>query len=549
MSQSRRSFVTSLVPGIPGVQLANVTSTDHLVSITLVTTQGALPCPLCGQLTKRVHSRYTRTLSDLPLAGRVVRLALHVRKFFCSASACSRRIFTERLPSIAEPYAQKTVRLTELLRLIGFATGGELGARLSHRLALPASSRTLLRLVRRTSLAPHPTPRVLGIDDWSFRRGRRFGTILVDLEEHKPIDLLPESTEAAVTAWLQAHPGVEIISRDRGDAYRAAATRAAPQAVQVADRWHILKNLGDALQTLLTRHTTALRKAAHSPASDAGDIPSQGAPPPLPPAKARARLPKPALVSAQREWQLVTYQQVRELVGHGWSIAAIARKLAIQKQTVRKYRDMEQFHDRRTSAKPSLVEPYRAYVEQRWAAGCTEAKQLWDDLRAQGFTGGYKSVWNFTRSWSVPSSVQAMPSMAVAVSKKVRTPRQVMWLLLEDPEQLDEVDRAYRAVLYQLCPELERAFGLAQGFQQVVRERSTAGLRDWLAQAESSGVRELRRFALSLQQDEKAVYAALMYPWSQGQTEGQVTRLKELKRSMYGRANFDLLRLRVLHPV
>lgn len=237
------------------------------------------------------------------------------------------------------------------------------------------------------------------------------------------------------------------------------------------------------------------------------------------------------------------------MVGHGWSIAAIARKLAIQKQTVRKYRDMEQFHDRRTSAKPSLVEPYRAYVEQRWAAGCTEAKQLWDELRAQGFTGGYKSVWNFTRSWSVPSSVQAMPSMAVAVSKKVRTPRQVMWLLLEDPEQLDEVDRAYRAVLYQLCPELERAFGLAQGFQQVVRERSTAGLRDWLAQAESSGVRELRRFALSLQQDEKAVYAALMYPWSQGQTEGQVTRLKELKRSMYGRANFDLLRLRVLHPV
>jgi hypothetical protein len=158
-------LVTSLIPQSPGIQLADVSSTDHLLSMTLVTTTIAMPCPLCGRRTTRVHSRYVRKLSDLPWAGRTVRLTLHVRKFFCSASSCPRRIFTERLPSIAEPYAQKTIRLTELLRLVGFATGGELGARLSHRLSLPASPRTLLRLVRSTPLVPPSTPRVLGIDD------------------------------------------------------------------------------------------------------------------------------------------------------------------------------------------------------------------------------------------------------------------------------------------------------------------------------------------------------------------------------------------------
>jgi transposase len=517
--------------------------------MTLVTTTIAMPCPLCGRRTTRVHSRYVRKLSDLPWAGRTVRLTLHVRKFFCSASSCPRRIFTERLPSIAEPYAQKTIRLTELLRLVGFATGGELGARLSHRLSLPASPRTLLRLVRSTPLVPPSTPRVLGIDDWSFRRGRRFGTILVDLEEHRPVDLLPESSEAVVTAWLQEHPGVEIISRDRGDAYQAAATQAAPQALQIADRWHLLKNLGDALQTLLTRHTAALRKATHPTASDAPEASPQDVLPPLPPPTSRPRSPKAALMSAQREWQLATYQQVRELATHGWSVAAIARKLEITKQTVRKYRDMDTFLDRRISARPSLVEPYRAYVEQRWAAGCTEVKQLWDELQGQGFAGGYKSVWNFVRGWSVPSSVAGGAALAIKVSKKVRTPRKVMWLLLEEPEQVDEADAAYRAALYKLCPELERAFELAQEFRRLVRERTTTELGDWLRQAEGSGVRELRRFALSLRQDEKAVQAALVYPWSQGQTEGQVTRLKELKRAMYGRSNFDLLRLRMLHPV
>ena len=242
------------------------------------------------------------------------------------------------------------------------------------------------------------------------------------------------------------------------------------------------------------------------------------------------------------------YQRVHEHVAAGWSVAAIARSLKIHKHTVRKYRDMEQFVDRRALVRVSTVEPYRAFVEQRWAEGCTQVQQLWEELQAQGFRGSYKSVWQFTRGWSPPARLMEH-APPVQPHQEARTPRQAMWLLLRASEQLDGADAAYRAALCQICPEVERAAALAQAFGQLVRERRVSGLDPWRAAAEASGIRELRRFALGLRQDYAAVRAALDQPWSQGQTEGQVTRLKLLKRMMYGRANFDLLRLRVLHAV
>jgi transposase len=240
------------------------------------------------------------------------------------------------------------------------------------------------------------------------------------------------------------------------------------------------------------------------------------------------------------------YQRVHELVAAGWSVAAIARSLKLQKVTVRKYRDMPQFVDRRALVRVSTVEPYRAFVEHRWAEGCTQVKQLWEELQAQGFRGSYKSVWQFTRGWQ-PMAVPAERVAPMPPHQEARTPRQAMWLLLRDEDQLDSRDLEYRARLYRICPDVEEAAALAQAFRQLVRERQSAALDPWLHAAEGSGIRELRRFAVGLRQDYAAVRAALEQPWSQGQTEGQVTRLKLVKRMMYGRANFDLLRLRVLH--
>ena len=545
MAHTYSAFPRALLPHTPGLQLVNVAMTTHELRLELTTTCAAMPCPVCAHLSPRIHSSYRRSLTDLPWAGRTVRIALSVRKFFCTTVTCPRRIFTERLPTVVIPYAQKTVRLTDVHRLIGFALGGEAGARLVDRLGMPTSPRTLLRLLRRTPVPPPATPRVLGVDEWAFRRGRRYGTILVDLERHQPIDLLPDSSDASFAAWLRAHPGVAIISRDRGEAYTTGARQGAPDALQVADRWHLLKNLGEAVQKFLARHTSALRQAAYVAAGLDEPTPAVATtPPPAPPRRARPR--KPPTLTAQQQWQQTMYQRVQELVAHGWSMAAIGRELKMSKRTLYKYRDMAQFVDRRKLVRVSIVEPYRAWVEQRWAEGCTEATQLWNELQGQGFRGSYRSVWWFTRGWPPPMSLVAPTPPPRPTQQHTRTPRQAMWLLLEDPATLAPTDAAYCVALFHISPEVAQAAGLAHAFVRLVRTRQVRDLDAWIGAADASGLREIRRFALGLRQD-AAVRAALEQPWSQGQTEGQVTRLKLLKRQMYGRANFDLLRLRVLH--
>lgn len=211
-------------------------------------------CPVCQQPARRIHSRYQRTLADLPAGPLAVRLQVTVHRFFCRTIQCPRWIFAERLPALARPWAQRTLRLATTLQQVGLVCGGEPGARITRHLALSTSPDTLLRAVRQIADSELPTPRVLGVDDWSYRRGHCYGTLLIDLEQHRPVDVLPERTVAALATWLLVHPGVEIISRDRAQVYADGATLGAPTAVQVVDRWHLLKNLGEAVQRVLDRH-------------------------------------------------------------------------------------------------------------------------------------------------------------------------------------------------------------------------------------------------------------------------------------------------------
>jgi transposase len=371
------------------------------------------------------------------------------------------------------------------------------------------------------------------------------GTILVDLERRCPVDLLADSSEESFAAWLELHPGVEVISRDRGEIYAAGGRRGAPGATHIADRWHILKNLGDALQKLMSRHTATLRQAAAQCSSQLPSTTQQShtSPSPLKPRPRRSTLPP---VSAQRQRQLEMYAQVRALVGQGWGVGTIARHLKLTRITVRKYRDMEVFHDQRTSFRVSEVERYRAYLEQRWAEGCSEAKQLWLELQEQGYRGGYKSVWQFTRYWKLPETLAA-PAPPPPPTVPVRTPRQAMWLLMRPTDQLSDEDSAYREQMVQQCAEIALSETLVKAFRDVMHNRQVEQLDDWIRRATTSGVRELRRFALGLQKDKAAVRASVSQKWSNGQVEGQVTKLKLVKRQMYGRAKFDLLRARVLH--
>lgn len=246
------------------VETLTIDGETHLVTVELLSTASSSTCPLCQTPAARIHSHYSRTLADLPWADLVVSLHLHVRKFFCDNAACPRKVFTERIPTLVAPSARRTVRLAQHQQQLVLALGGNPSARLSADLRCGTSRTTFLRLVRRLPL-PEPTaPEVVGIDDWAWRKGQRYGTIIIDLERHCPIALLEDRDAETLAAWLRQYPTIRIVARDRAGVYAEAATKGAPQASQVADRFHLLRNLADTLLPVVEQHVTAVREATRS---------------------------------------------------------------------------------------------------------------------------------------------------------------------------------------------------------------------------------------------------------------------------------------------
>jgi transposase len=257
----------TLLPDPVQVELVRLSATASEIPVVLRACATRGRWPVCGTLSAHAHSCYVRQVADLAWLGVAVRLALQIRRFFCDQSACSRAIFTERLPGVVAPYARRTLRLTRLVELVGFLLGGNAGSRLLRQALsrqLGTSRDTVLRLIRRAPLPPMAPVDALSVDDFAFRRRVSYGTLLLDLERRRVVDLLPDRSEATFARWLRAHPGVRVISRDRGGDYATGATLGAPQAQQIADRFHLLVNAGDVIERCLTRHQASLREAARS---------------------------------------------------------------------------------------------------------------------------------------------------------------------------------------------------------------------------------------------------------------------------------------------
>lgn len=542
-------LITATLPASLAIAIAGINGhASGTVHVALVSARDAVACPACGNAARRVHSRYQRTLADLPWQGLAVQLDLEVRRFFCEVASCPRRIFAEQFPGLVAVRGRRSARLTTLLSAVGLALGGEPGVRLVVDLGLKTSPDTLLRLVRTVS-GPATTPvRVLGVDDWAKRRGRKYGTILVDLERHEVIDLLDDREAATLRAWLTQHPEVEIISRDRASAYAEGGREGAPQAVQVADRWHLLKNVGDALERLLQGQPTALRAAAQADASPAAPAPPPSASedPSASTLSVTETAAAPARSLGDRRLQ-ERYDQVMALAADGLGTRAISRTAGLSRVTVRKYLRAAVCPVR--SPRGSLLAPgsrWEKLLRERWNAGCQNATTLWQDLQAAGFPGSAGTVRRHVGTWRTVRGRRGRPlarsgEPAAPAPPPVPSPRQVKWWLLGAPEELKDDQREYLRRLLAAVPLLETAQEVALEFGRLVRERDLAALGGWLRKAEESGVAELRGVAVGMRRDRAAIEAALQLPWSQGQTEGQVTRLKLVKRAMYGRGGLDLL--------
>ncbi|XXX80284.1 ISL3 family transposase [Sorangium sp. So ce134] len=531
-------------------------------------------CPTCGRAAYRVQSRYRRTLADLPCQGVPVRLHLLVRRFRCEQTDCSRAIFSERLPTVAPPHARATMRLDELLTRIGVALGGEAAGRLLPWLGLVGSPDTILRRVRHAAVAPAPPARVVGVDDWAIRRGHRYGTILVDLERRVPIDLLPDRTADTLAHWLREHPGIALVTRDRAETYAQGIRDGAPKAVQVADRWHLLKNVGDVLERVLQRHRGALDRAA----ARARAATLTSASPPSPAAYSEptagvvheaaekagsvaAAVPPRISVTPTKRQQF--YTQVHALHAQGLSLHAICQRTRLSRPTVRKYLRADQCPERaKRRTKIGTWTDHDNFLRKRWDEGCRDAVMLFRELVQQGFRGTLRTVQRHVALWRRVDdphepAVRAPSRATASTEMRAPSPRNLRWWLLttaaapnsdpvEPASELNVDQRRYIGHLLEDCPTIAAGQRLAQSFTQLIRARDAAALVPWLEQAKASSLAEFRDFAAGLCRDERAIRAALTERWTNGQTEGQVTKLKMLKRQMYGRASVGLLRQRLL---
>jgi len=492
----------------------------------------AASCPLCRRQSRRVHSRYVRRLGDLPWQGRVGQLDLQVRRFRCSVPECPRRVFAERLPAVVLPRTRRTSRLAEAQRRIALSADGEAGARLASSLAMPVSGDTLLRLIRTAALPSAPKPRVVGIDDWAWRRGQRYGTLIVDLERNRPIDMLPNRDAQTVAAWLKRHPSIEVVARDRAGAYADGVRSGAPEAVQVADRWHLLHNLGGALARALDRHHRDLRAAAAA----AVEVQSAQAAPtaPLVPA---AELHAPDRHAVRR----ARFNDVLALNDKGWPVRRIAPAVGVNRQTVQGWLRSGQLPTWRQQLRGSSVDRHAEHLDQRWNEGCRNAAQLWREIQERGFRGQLRTVqrWACGRRGTDPATSGLGRTAAWPTPSKQRA----AWLVVADPERMDATEQQFVEALIARSTDLEGLISLARQFRTMVRHQQADRLDGWLAAARGSA---LAGFADGLVRDLNAVRAALVLPWSTGPVEGQISYLKTIKRTMCGRAGFELLRHHIL---
>ncbi|MGJ6970112.1 ISL3 family transposase, partial [Streptosporangium sp. G11] len=486
-------------------------------------------------LSRRVHSRYRRKVADTAVGGQSVIIELSVRRLFCDAPGCPRRTFAEQVEGLTTRYARYTPCLLEVLRATGLALAGRAGARFTAVMAATVSRVTLLSLVMALPDPVLPAPRVLGVDDFAFRRGQVYGTVLIDCLTHKPVEVLPDRRGDTFAAWLSVHPEVEVICRDRAEAYGEAASSGAPAAIQVADRWHLWHNLAEAVERCVRQHQRCLPE------------PDQPVPDVLPTPAEQVRRAGQIIAPAGPEGRYADrtrdqHAAVRTLCEQGYSLRATARHLGI---TVRRVRQLvraatwQELIADRWQGRYRLLDPYKEYLHQRWQEGCTNLVRLHAEITEMGYPGSYNSLCAYFRRFrQVKGRCPAQPAPSSV--------REVTAWLIRRPDGLKETEKQQLKAILVRCPELQAVSGHVRAFAGMLADLAADQLPGWLAAVLADNLPGLHSFVHGIERDLAAVTAGLSLPWSSAAVEGQVNRIKMLKRQMFGRAGFSLLRKRVL---
>jgi transposase len=483
-------------------------------------------CPWCGVLSGRVHSGYSRRLRDAAAGGREVVIWLSVRRLFCGCPDCPAVTFAEQPAGLAGRYARRTPPLAAALAATAAALGGLAGAALAARLAMPAGRDSMIRLVMAVPVPePERSPEILGVDDFALRKGRHYGTVLIDMETGGVIGLLPDREAATFRDWLEEHPGAAVICRDRGGAYAEGAREGAPDAVQVADRWHLWHNLAEHTVKEAARHLGCLK--------DPGPDPE---PEPEPDPEPRAGEPGLAARTRRR------HELVQALRAEGNGVMAIMKETGLAKGTVRRFYHAaaaEELLPAEPAARPSLLQEHEAYLRQRLGQGTASARRLHAEVTARGYAGSYGTVSKYLRQFREPRTTSPRDPAGPRASQVARC-------LLRRPGSLTGEEEALLARARERCPELGALHGHIRAFAQVMEDRAgQAGLDGWLTAAEASGLPSLKSFAHGIRTDHAAVTSGLTLPWNSGKVEGTVCKLKLLKRQMYGQASLALLQQRL----
>ena len=503
------------------------------MSVVVITARWHPPgaaCPACGGWSSRVHGSYVRQLRDLPVGGRPVVIRLAVRRFLCRDPACAKATFAVQAEGLTARYQRWSLPLTGLLSRIALELAGRAGVRLAAALGIAVHRGTLLRLVIDLPEPAITAPLVLGVDDFALRRGHVYATILVDAATGRAIDILPGRDAGPLSEWLQAHPGAQVICRDRAGAYAEGARDGAPGAVQVADRWHLWHNLAEHTARAVARHRACLKQIAA-----AADQP----PPPTPEAAAAIPATESRLEARMRD----QHAAVQALAARGLGLRAIARELGVDRKTARRFAYAATSDEAvaRAISRPTVLDRYQPHLHRRWTEGCHDTAVLHTEITALGYRGSLRTVYRYLQPLRAGTDPQALTPSALKIGE-------VTSWLLRPAEDLTPRQQHLLADVRGHCAQLDRLAGHVTSFAKMMTGRTgDQDLAGWLEQVDADDQPELHTFAAGTRQDLAAVTAGLTMPYSSGPVEGNVNRVKAIKRQMYGRASLDLLRKRVIH--